>query len=414
MKVSLIFLLITCVSSTLSAQDTLSASVPDTLRFHRIVSGHDAAVESLTFSRNGAFFATGSWDRKTRLYAVDTLKNYTFLREFAIHQSAITSMDISTDNKYIAIGSKDFTFSVFELATGKLRFISRDHSKAVSQLFFDPSAAFLISASNDGTARVYRVVDFEQAKPNSLVLRYSAKINGAQLSPAKGKFLLACDDSKVVEINVKGAVSATFLGHSARVGCLDVSHDNKFMASGSDDKTIRIWDYKSKQVRYVLEGHGWNITSVHFSKDDRYLISSCNNGEVKIWDLQTGKDAAHVPILGTNARDAKFSPDMKTVAVATLQNKPPYGAILYHTLYEALVPKKAGAVGPGKGKNPAASGSKPAAKGVKQAAIPNKPAAGAKPAVPSVKPAVPSNKPAAGAKPATPKAKPVTPTTIKG
>lgn len=119
-------------------------------------------------------------------------------------------MDISTDNKYIATGSKDFTLSVFVIATGKLRFISRDHSNAVSQLFFDLSAAFLISASRDGSARVYRVVDFEQAKPNSLALRYSAKINGAQLSPAKGKFLLACDDNKVVEINVKGAISTTF------------------------------------------------------------------------------------------------------------------------------------------------------------------------------------------------------------
>ncbi len=384
MKISIIFSLFVGITSVLNAQDTLGVSAPDTLRFHKVISGHDAAVESLTFSNDGAFFATGSWDRKARLYAVDTLKNYTFLREFSKHQAAITSMDISADNKYIAIGSKDFTFSVFELATGKLRFISRDHTNAVSQLFFDPTSAFLISASSDGTARVYRVVDFEQAKPNSLALRYTTKINGAQLSPSKGKFLLACDDSKVVEINVKGAVSAAFLGHSARVGCLDVSHDNKFIASGSDDKTIRIWDYKSKQVRYVLEGHGWNITSVHFSKDDRYLISSCNNGEVKIWDLQTGKEAAHVPTLGTNARESKFSPDMKTVAVATLQKKPPYGAILYHTPYEVLVPKKAVPAGSKSAKNPASAGTKPTA--------------GTKPAAPATKPAAPATKPVAPAK----------------
>jgi WD40 repeat protein len=389
MKISIIFSLFVGITSVLNAQDTLRVSAPDTLRFHKVVSGHDAAVESLTFSQNGAFFATGSWDRKARLYAVDTLKNYTFLREFSKHQAAITSMDISADNKYIAIGSKDFTFSVFEMATGKLRFISRDHTNAVSQLFFDPTSAFLISASSDGTARVYRVVDFEQAKPNSLALRYSAKINGAQLSPSKGKFLLACDDSKVVEINVKGAVSAAFLGHSARVGCIDVSHDNKFIASGSDDKTIRIWDYKSKQVRYVLEGHGWNITSVHFSKDDRFLISSCNNGEVKIWDLQNGKEAAHVPIFGTNAREAKFSPDMKSIAVATLQKKPPYGAILYHTPYEVVVPKKAGPAGSKNAKNPAAAGTKPATG--------TKPAAGVKPAAPATKTAAPATKPAAPA-----------------
>ena len=320
-------------SLSLQAQEAALVEVHDTLRFHKYLDGHNAAVESLTYSRDGSYFATCSWDRKARLYQVDSLNKYSFIREFSMHQAAITCIDISNDNKYIAIGSKDFTFSVFEVATGQLRFISRDHTNAVSQLFFDPSSSFLITASMDGTARVYRVEDFEQAKPNSLVLKYSSKINGAQLSPSKGKFLLACDDSKVVELNIKGAVSASYIGHQARVTCLDVSHNKQMLASGSDDKTIRILDVKTRQSRYVLEGHGCNITSVHFSKDDRYLISSCNNGEVKIWDLQNGKETAHIPQIGNNARKAMFSPDMKSVAVASLTDKPPFGAILYHTPY---------------------------------------------------------------------------------
>lgn len=334
--------LIICFLSTLhlKAQETAPTVLNDTLKFHRILEGHNAAIESLTFSKDGSLLATGSWDRKVRLYGVDSLKNYTFQREFDIHHAAITCIDISNDNKYIAIGSKDFTFSVFEVATGQLRFISRDHTNAVSQLFFDPSSAFLITASMDGTARVYRVEDFEQAKPNSLVLSYSSKINGAQLSPSKGKFLLACDDSKVVEVNVKGAVSASYIGHKARVTCLDVSHNKKMLASGSDDKTIRIWDVKTRKPRYVLEGHGWKVTSVHFSKDDRYLISSCNNGEVKIWDLQTGKESAYIPTIGNNARQAMFAPDMKSIAVATLQDKPPFGALLYHTPYTVSKPQE--------------------------------------------------------------------------
>lgn len=348
MKITFLSTIFFLGSVSLYAQEAAPVEVHDTLRFHKYLDGHNAAVESLTYSRDGAYFATGSWDRKARLYRVDSLKNYSFLREFSMHQAAITCIDISNDNKYIAIGSKDFTFSVFEVATGKLRFISRDHTNAVSQLFFDPSSSFLITASMDGTARVYRVQDFEQAKPNSLVLKYSSKINGAQLSPSKGKFLLACDDAKVVELNIKGAVSASYIGHQARVACLDVSHNNQLLASGSDDKTIRIWDVKTRQTRYVLEGHGWNITSVHFSKDDRYLISSCNNGEVKIWDLQNGKETAHIPQIGNNARQAMFSPDMKSVAVASLTDKPPFGAILYHTPYALPVPKAKKSQAPGK------------------------------------------------------------------
>ena len=339
MRISILLSILFLGSNFAKAQEIAPIVLNDTLRFHKNLEGHNGAIESLTFSRDGSYFATGSWDRTARLYKVDSLKNYSFYREFSMHHAAITCIDISNDNKYIAIGSKDFTFSVYEIETGQLRFVSRDHSNAVSQLFFDPSSSFLITASMDGTARVYRVVDFEQAKPNSLVLNYTSKINGAQLSPSKGKFMLACDDAKVVEINVKGKVSASYIGHSARVSCLDISHNKKMMASGSDDKTIRVWDVKTRQPRFVLEGHGWKVTSVHFSKDDRYLISSCNNGEVKIWDLQTGKETAYIPTLGTNARQAMFSPDMKSIAVATLQAKPPYGAVLYHTPYSVQLPK---------------------------------------------------------------------------
>lgn len=338
MKIKHLVLSFLAIPAFLLGQDTTNVARLDTLRFHRIIDKHQGAIESIAYSKDGSYFATGSWDRKARVYQVDSLKNYSFLREFKFHHAAITCVDISPDNKYIAIGSKDFTFSVYELATGKMRYVSRDHKNALSQLFFDPSSSFLITASLDGTARVYRVQDFEQANPNSLALSYSAKINGAQLSPGKGKFLLATDDQKVVEVNIKGAVSSAFIGHSARVTCVDVSHNNKLLVSGSDDKTVRIWDYKTKQVLRVLEGHTWFITSVHFSKDDRFVIASCNNGEVKIWDVATGKETAYVPTLGKNARQALFSPDMKTVAVATLQDGPTYGPVLYHTPFEVVKP----------------------------------------------------------------------------
>lgn len=302
----------------------------DTLKFHKLLDNHQGAVESVTYSHDGQYFATGSWDRLARLYRVDSLNQYTFLRDFKFHHAAITCLEISRDAKYVAIGSKDFTFSVFELQTGKLRYVSRDHKKAISQLLFDSSSSFLISASLDGTARVYRVEDFEKTNPASMSLSYASKINGAQLSPSAGKFLLAADDGKVVEVTMKGTVTGAYIGHQARVTCLDLSHGKKLIASGSDDKTVRIWDYKTKKLVHILEGHNWFITSVHFSQDDRFLISSCNDGEVKIWDVATGKELYLVPKLGTNARQAIFSPNMKSVAVATLQNGPKYGPVLYH------------------------------------------------------------------------------------
>ena len=67
-------------SLSLQAQEAALVEVHDTLRFHKYLDGHNAAVESLTYSRDGTYFATGSWDRKARLYQVDSLNKYSFIR----------------------------------------------------------------------------------------------------------------------------------------------------------------------------------------------------------------------------------------------------------------------------------------------------------------------------------------------
>ena len=330
----------TVYSILLSFLSVVSICAQDTMVYKKVLSGHSGPVEAVSFSNDGHYFASGGWDNSVRLYSIDSTQQFEYLRTLSGHHAAVICVAISPDNRYVATSSKDYTFSVYELETGKLRFTSRDHKKAVTQVFFDPSSQFLITASEDGTARVYRVQDLEQVSPKSLELKYDSKINGAQLSPRKGKFLIATDDSKAVEIDINGKISARFAGHTARVGCLDVSHNRKILATGSDDKTIKLWDIKTRKLRYTLEGHGWKVTSVHFSADDRYLISSCNNGEVKIWDVKLGNEVSDLPKLGTNARQAMFSPDMKRIAVATFQSGSKFGPIIYQTPYEKQSRKK--------------------------------------------------------------------------
>lgn len=316
------------------------SSAQDTIRFKTVLTGHQGPVEAIAYSKDGSYFASGGWDNSVRIYAVDSLENFKYLYTINGHHAAVICVAFSPDNHYIATSSKDYTFSVYDLSEGQLKYTSRDHKKAVTQVFFDPSSQFLITASEDGTARLYRVVDMEKVNPQSLQLKYSSKINGAQLSPRKGKFIIATDDSKAVEVDIKGRVSSTFAGHKARVGCLDVSNNRRMLATGSDDKTVKIWDIKTKSVRYTLEGHTWKVTSVHFSSDDRYLISSCNNGEVKVWDVQLGKEASNIEKLGTNARQAIFSPNMKRIAVATFQSGNELGPIIYQTPYTTAKKKK--------------------------------------------------------------------------
>jgi WD40 repeat protein len=110
-----------------------------------------------------------------------------------------------------------------------------------------------------------------------------------------------------------------------------MSPNKKMLASGSDDKSIIIWDMATATVLKKLTGHAWKVTSVQFSPDGKYLVSTCNTGEIKLWNLETGKCMTNIQPKGTNARQACFNANETRIAVASLQTGGSYGVSIYKT-----------------------------------------------------------------------------------
>jgi WD40 repeat protein len=162
-------------------------------------------------------------------------------------------------------------------------------------------------------------------------LQFGTKINDFILSTAKGAFLVASSKPVIEQITLKKNVTKTFTGHTGPVNCLDMSPNRKMLASGSDDKSIIIWDMATASVLKKLTGHAWKVTSVQFSPDGKYLVSTCNTGEIKLWNLETGKCMTNIQPKGTNARQACFNANETRIAVASLQTGGSYGVSIYKT-----------------------------------------------------------------------------------
>jgi WD40 repeat protein len=90
-------------------------------------------------------------------------------------------------------------------------------------------------------------------------------------------------------------------GHSDFVYSVAFSPDGKWLALGSGDHTVRIWDLEtgSRELssltgpasRCWAKHTGW-VRSVTFSPDGRYVLSGSDDGTVRIWDLKTGQTVA--------------------------------------------------------------------------------------------------------------------------
>ncbi|KAL7789848.1 WD40 repeat-like protein [Trichoderma ceciliae] len=82
----------------------------------------------------------------------------------------------------------------------------------------------------------------------------------------------------------------TLEGHSGWVKSVTFSADGRYLVSGSDDHTVKIWDAKTGKERQTLKGHSYSISSVAFSADGRHIASGSGDNTIKIWDAITGKE----------------------------------------------------------------------------------------------------------------------------
>ncbi|MEH1976653.1 MAG: ribosome assembly protein 4, partial [Nostoc sp.] len=81
----------------------------------------------------------------------------------------------------------------------------------------------------------------------------------------------------------------TLEGHSSTVYSVGFSPDGKTLASGSDDKTIKLWDVSTGKAIKTLTGHSSRVYSVGFSPDGKTLASGSSDKTIKLWDVSTGK-----------------------------------------------------------------------------------------------------------------------------
>ena len=141
------------------------------------------------------------------------------------------------------------------------------------------------------------------SKPE-LVLQtgHTAPINAIALS-GDGRFLVSGSDDNTLKVwdTSSGNVLRTLYGHAQAVMAIAISPDSRLIASGSEDFSLRVWDAGSGEAR-VFGQHSGPIREVAFSGDSRQLVS-LSNGELKVWEVSSGREI-HVTRLSDDKNTA--------------------------------------------------------------------------------------------------------------
>ena len=81
----------------------------------------------------------------------------------------------------------------------------------------------------------------------------------------------------------------TLTGHKDTVRCVAFDSQDGRLASGSDDKTVKLWKVESGQLIRTLKGHTGRVFSVAFDALGDRLVSGSIDNTVKVWEVESGR-----------------------------------------------------------------------------------------------------------------------------
>lgn len=157
---------------------------------------------------------------------------------------------------------------------------------------------------------------------------HSASVLSIAFSP-KGQFIASGSWDKTIKLwqlvtNQNGEIESSLLntlnGHSDWVRSVAISPNSQIVVSGSEDKTIKLWQISNGKLLQNIRGHSDYIRCVAFSPDGTTITSGSDDKTVKGWDVNSGQCIGNLRGHSNAVTCLSFSFDGKTLASGSWDN----------------------------------------------------------------------------------------------
>ena len=279
------------------SQTLVSASLDGTIRLWDVfsgkqkftINGHVNPIESIAFSLDGNMIVSGGQDEVMRLWDANTgIEQH----NLSGHTDYINSVAFNPDGDTIASGSEDGTMRLWDAHTGAEKHTLIDVHGVVK------SVAFSSDRKTVAGATIHQ-------KPNS-PSAYSRTSNISLFDVETGTALRT-----ITAYNAPAPPGGNPDMHSSSVRSIALSPSGNMLATGSYDKTIRLWNTQTGTHPRLLAERVGTVKSLSFSPDGSTLAGANYSNDIYLWNVASGTQRR---LTMEGGKCVAFSPDGTTLA----------------------------------------------------------------------------------------------------